>query len=74
MKSHSHLRIDDDADFHEVDDDGDNYLEEMTLGEHAVGALRESRIICCISYLLWYAQIDPTSVRMRLERMGRAHR
>jgi len=72
MKSHSPLRIDDDAGFHEVDEDGDNYLKEMTFGKRPVGVFKnESRTICCVSYLLWYAQIDPVSARARLERMMR---
>lgn len=55
--------------FHGVDDDGDNYLEEMTFA-HPSGVFKnESRCVACVSYLVWYAQIDRASARRRLEYM-----
>ena len=64
------VRIDDDADFHGVDDDGDNYLKEMTFSENPSGVFNnESRYVACVSYLVWYSQVDRASVRRRLENM-----
>lgn len=61
MNMRSYLRTDDDADLHEVDDD---------FASRVTGVFKnESRLICCVSYLLWYAQIDRVSARNRMDRL-----